>query len=321
MTLEELRTECVRLWNVERFEDIFILNEIYKNCLFKIMTEHAPAVGEKGSLKEAKIIGQMMFTKLAHLEQVCAGVTFSTGPGGKTLNHIIDATVVGSMVRGVFESVSVFNMVYVNPETEDQRLILYCLWVISGLNYRQRFLGQVILPENIKKGAEEKILIDKYIKAIEETALYQSLKETDQKKLHNQIDQKKYSVYFDKNKLTVINGFQEAITRAGIRPKIMDNMYNYFSLNAHPSNVAVFQFAQMFDSQSPEFLKVTTFNMKNVYMLLSVFIADYLKMFPGVLSTFEKLPIRDQIVINFLNIFSRTDAYTINNCLLALDDH
>lgn len=77
MTLDELRSDCVRLWNVENFDDLAILNEIYKNCLFQIMLGDGVLTNDPSSIKEAKIIVQVMFTKLAHLEQVCGGVTFN----------------------------------------------------------------------------------------------------------------------------------------------------------------------------------------------------------------------------------------------------
>lgn len=318
MDLEGLRSECKRLWNVEDFKNLPILIDIYKNCLFQMIMGHSKVTEDNIQRVEAKLIAQMMFTKLAHLEQVCSGIEFKARDGSVNLNKIIDATIVGSMVRGIFEMVGVFNMVFVDPKSDEERLILYNLWVISGLNYRQRFNSKITLPESLAKSRQEKIKIDKYTKAIEQTNLFNKLKEKDQQKLIGLIDQKKFSVYFDGKGLKVINGFQEIIARAGLRDKIMGDMYNYFSLNTHPSNVSVFQFGQMFDVEDPSFIEITTFHMKNAFILLSVFIADYIKIYPEVLPIFGKLDLRDQIVIDFLNVFGRTDQYMINQCLFEL---
>lgn len=90
-------------------------------------------------------------------------------------------------------------------------------------------------------------------------------------------------------------------------------MYTYFSLYAHPSIVAVFQFEQMFDKMEMGFLYLTITNLSQFFILVSVFIGDYIKLFPETISIYNNLNLRDQIVINFRNTFARGYEYSIND--------
>jgi len=51
--------------------------------------------------------------------------------------------------------VGVINLIYVGANSDAEILNIYNLWVIAGLNYRQRFVQQTISAENIQKAKEE----------------------------------------------------------------------------------------------------------------------------------------------------------------------
>jgi hypothetical protein len=69
----------------------------------------------------------------------------------------------------------------------------------------------------------------------------------------------------------------------------------------------------MFNREDAPFLELTNSNLLHYFGLTSVFIADYLKLFPTAQATFDSLNIRDQIVINFHNTFLRGYDYSIND--------
>ncbi len=93
----------------------------------------------------------------------------------------------------------------------------------------------------------------------------------------------------------------------------LDHAYTYFSLYSHPSNVAVFQYANMFKKGKESYRDLVKFNLQIAFMMLSVFIADYIKLYPAVLKTYEKMGIVEQIVINFHNSQARGHQYDIND--------
>ncbi len=63
---------------------------------------------------------------------------------------------------------------------------------------------------------------------------------------------------------------------------------------------------------------MTTFNLQYFYMLGSIFVADYINLFPASLDTYNTLPLMNQIIINFHNTFARGDSYSINDSWKAL---
>lgn len=104
----------------------------------------------------------------------------------------------------------------------------------------------------------------------------------------------------------------------GIKKGIMDTMYTYFSFYSHPSNVSVFQFGNMFNKNDKAYMRLATFNLNIFFFLLSIFIKDYITLFPNVLNTFNKLDQLDQITINAYNVIARDDNYSINDALKTL---
>lgn len=263
MNIEQLRSEYTRLCLEDGFETIPEIIEIYKNCLFHLVLAQKEQSDTTSQIADAKIIAQMMFTRLAHIEQVCSGVTFAPKNGSSSMNRIIDATVLGLMIRGIFEMTGMFHLAFVSPQTAEEQLILYNLWVISGLSYRQKFIHEDSSPENSVKGAEEKTKITNFTKAITQTSRFQNLSSVNKQKILILVEQKKYSLSFENGRPKIINGFQQTIEHAGLRPRFMREMYNYFSLHAHPTNVLVFQYSEMFRKDDPEFRRITYFLMRN----------------------------------------------------------
>lgn len=317
MTKNELRNECHRLISCDKLSDCNDLMRIYLNYLFKVVNVHHPDKTIGRSQDEAKILNQMMFTKIAHLQQVTNGINFESEDGTR-LNNIIDPTFVGVLIRNIYETVAMFNLVYINADTVDEKTILHCLWVIAGLRYRQKFTTSITSEENQKKLIEEKQLIDSYIQNIKKTALYKKLDVPNQKKIEEKIKQKDFKVRFNGTNVIFLD-WQDLTKTMGIKDSIMKNVYTYFSLYAHPSNVSVFQFADLFDHDKNNFVNMTSFHLRNAFFLTSIFIADYIKLFPNVINTYNSLPQKDQIVINLINIMARGDIYSINDAIEQLN--
>ena len=310
MTKEELRNECSRLFACKTIADSNDLLDIYAEFLFKAVQNHHEEAVYTQAEADAKLIIQMMLTKVLHLKTVIAGISF-TAQDGSTLNKIIDPTIVASLIRNVYETTAMFNLIYRNPKSKEERDILYLLWVHSGLKYRQRFGNVVTTEENKKKQEEEKNSIDKIITEIENSTLFKSLDEKNQGKIRTKLKDKDYLMRFEDKEVVFLH-WHELTKVIGVKDGMLDDIYTYFSLYSHPSNVAVFQFADMFKLDEEVFPQMVNFNLKIAFFMFSIFIADYIKLFPTVLQTYEKMSLRDQIVINFHNTMTRNYDYSIN---------
>jgi hypothetical protein len=317
MTKEELRNECSRLFACKTIADSNDLLDIYAEFLFKAVQNHHEEAVYTQAEADAKLIIQMMLTKVLHLKTVIAGISF-TAQDGSTLNKIIDPTIVASLIRNVYETTAMFNLIYRNPKSKEERDILYLLWVHSGLKYRQRFGNVVTTEENKKKQEEEKNSIDKIITEIENSTLFKSLDEKNQGKIRTKLKDKDYLMRFEDKEVVFLH-WHELTKVIGVKDGMLDDIYTYFSLYSHPSNVAVFQFADMFKLDEEVFPQMVNFNLKIAFFMFSIFIADYIKLFPTVLQTYEKMSLRDQIVINFHNTMTRNYDYSINESYKACE--
>ncbi len=317
MTKEQLRAEYLRLNKLESIKDCLDLFEIFLEHLWNVINDHHEDKVYSYANKDAKILNQMMFTKLTHLKKLVEGVGY-TAKNGDKLNDIVDPTIVASLTRNIFETVSIFNLIFRNTKNEDEKAIIYGLWVSSGLKYRQRFQQIASTPENKQKIADEQKQIDQIEKEIKDTTLYKSLDSKNQSKIEEKIKQKDFKIRFE-GKDVVYLAWQDMCDVMNLNKDIFDNIYTYFSLYAHPSQVSVFQFETMFSKENEEFKQLTTLNLKYCFSIMSVFIADYIYLFPQVKGTFEKLEIHKQVALNAHNKMLRGNEYSINEAWKNLE--
>lgn len=311
MTKEQLRKECSKLFACKTLSDSDELLNIYAEFLFKAVQIHHQEKVYTQAEADAKLIIQMILTKALHLKSVISGISYKA-KDGSTLNKIIDPTIVASLIRNIYETSAMFNLIYRNTKTKNEREILYLLWVHSGLKYRQRFESSTNAPENKKKQEHEKKQINSIVAAIENNELFKKLDKKNQDKIKTKLKQKDYLIRFDGLEVIFLH-WQELTEVIGIKEGILENIYTYFSLYSHPSNVAVFQFADMYKRGKEAYPELVNFNLKIAFFMFSIFIADYIKLFPSVIKTFEKMDLRDQIVINFYNTLTRGHDYSIND--------
>ena len=310
MNLDDLRNEYSRLMDVSTIKDCIEALEIYERFYLSIISSHHSQINNSIQEKQAKLVLQMMLTKNLHLKTLLSGVDLKTELG-QVLKNIIDPTIIASFIRNIYETVCMFNIIY-QCNKNDARTIVYNLWVHSGLKYRQRFETNITTQENRQKLANEKKEIETLINEIENTELYKNLDAKNQKKIQTQIKEKAYLIRFQNYDVEILN-WQSSSSVMGVKTGFFDNMYTYFSLYSHPSNVAVFQFGEMFSKNEDEYINLTAFHLRNFFLLSSIFIADYLNLFPQTLKSFETLPVLDQIVINTNNILTRGYDYSIND--------
>jgi len=318
MTKEELRLEYLRLTNLSTLKDCNDLAEIFLEHLWNIMNAHHGKKVETYAHKDAVMLNQMMFTKLTHLKVLLKGVGY-TGADGQKLNDIIDPTIIASLVRNVFETSALFNLLFRQTQSKEELLIIYNLWSIAGLKYRQRFESNTQTEENKDKLAEEEKQIEDLIKQIKDSEKYKSLVPSSRKKIDTKIEKKDFRIVFDGNRVKSYGAWQDLCDVMKLKKDIFDNVYTYFSLYSHPSQVSVFQFETMFDKESEAFKSLTAFNFKYCFSFLSVFIADYINLFPNAKTIFEKLSLEKQIAINSFNKMLRGNDYSINEAWKNLE--
>ena len=311
MTKSELRQIQLKFTRLRNISDCIELSEIFLEHMWNVINDHYNVAVNTYAEKDAYIINQMMFTKLTHLKVLLHGVGYKSPNGGK-LNEIIDPTIIASLVRNIFETCALFNLIFRQTNSEEEMIIIYNLWSISGLNYRQRFESNLESKQAQEKIEEERSVIQKLTEEIKQTSVFKNLTEKSKGKIESRIEQKDFRIVFDGKKVKCYTSWQELCNVMQLNEEIFDNIYTYFSLYSHPSQVAVFQFESMF-TKKQEFKELTAVNLKYCFSLLSVFIADYIHKFPSIKSTFEKLDLYKQIAIDSFNVFLRNEEFAIND--------
>ncbi len=311
MSLAELRTQAMKLYRANTIKDCLEMTDIYANFQFLAIYRHHMDPVQSAADTDAKIIFQMMATKVLNLKNVLHGISY-TSSQGLSLNSIIDPTIVASSVRNAMEMAGMFHLIYCATKSPDEKKVLYNLWVHTGLAYRQRFTENATSSENIEKAKEEKEHMDFLRKEIEDTPLYKTLSTGNQQKIQRKLKDKDYLMYFQQNEVKYIH-WHDLPRIMGVKEKLFENLYTYLSLYAHPSNVSVFQFSEFFHPGDNSSVLIALFNIKNAFIIISIFIADYIRQFPNLLDTFNHLPLIHQLAINFHNTVARGYAYSIND--------
>lgn len=314
MTAEQIVNECDRLWNINTEADTLDLFKIYKEYFLKSTLYHPLQPTQRAELINARMINQMMLTKILHLEQSILGVDCSA-PNGDSLTRIIDPNVIAALVRTMFETVGTFNCVFVQPENDDEKLILHRLWMSASLKRREKFRDLLTTPEQLQMIAKEQQWFENQMGEIKVTQTWKNLSKRDKDIIDNKIKTKEYAIKFQNGRVKSLTGFQEMIKTAGVSKVAMGNMYFYLSLNTHPSYMSVSHFFNMFNGEEPQYRYVTKHYLKVAFMLMGMFVADYIKVFPEMIDNFNTIALRDQCVINFWNTTARPKNYSINDCL------
>jgi hypothetical protein len=258
---------------------------------------------------EAKLMLQMMFTKVLHLNGILNGVSYSSN-SGSYLNNIIDPGVVAVMSRNIFETGGLFNLIYRQPKTDNERDIIYNLWRHAGLRTRQRFKESFEATERRSVLDEEKQDMVLITQSINNNPYFLSIDEHNKKKILDRLDKGEFLIQFIDKKVKCFK-WHELVDVMNLKKDLFDNLYSYFSLYTHPSNVSVFQFDDLFKDADDNYLMMTNFNIKTILSFIGVFIADYINFFPDVAKVFNNLSLEEQFTIDFHNMFGRNESYSI----------
>lgn len=312
----QLRETYIRLSKLESIQDCLELLDIFLEHLWNVIEHHHEDEVNSQSDSDAKTLNHMMFTKLTHMRKIIEGVGY-TSHNGNFLNKIIDPTIIASMTRNVYETVAVFNLIYRSAKNEDEKDLLYGLWESAGLKFRQRFDFETLSNENKRKIQDEKKQIEEIEREIKNNLLYLSLDDANQAKVDKKLKDKDFKIRFDGDNVIYLN-WRDMYKVMELNKDLFEEIYTYFSLYAHPSQVSVFQFRDMF-GKDEDFRQLTLLNLKYFFSFISVFVADYINLFPQVKQTFEQLDSYKQNAINAYNKMLRGDDYSINDTWRALE--
>ena len=82
--------------------------------------------------------------------------------------------------------------------------------------------------------------------------------------------------------------WQECLNHFVRSNDIMDKIYTYFSLHAHPSMRGMEQFDAAYEMANPESTNLSIVACQSIISFMSMFLQEYIKLFPRAKEIFDK---------------------------------
>lgn len=182
-----------------------------------------------------------------------------------------------AVLRSQFESYVTFNHVFINPESEEDKLIRYNTWVIESLTRRQKI--QAMKPENIKKQEKEANILIDLKNEIENTDTFKNLNPDVQEKAKKFLkNPEKWKFVILENKIIEPEGFKGLAFRSGMVEMGFKDFYSTLSIFTHPTYNSVMQLNEIYENDY--YLKMFKAAIKYSAMLINFMTWDYCKLIP-----------------------------------------
>lgn len=307
------------IWNLTISKNLRYEITSYKRILdsgMKVLFDHKKNSKLTEVDNDGHLLIQISLLKSMSLIKLTTGLTYRNDLNNTQLNDIYDPFGMGNLVRSQYEAFCNFNNIYIQSKNQDQIDLKYYLWVLAGLNSRQRFPAK---SENaIEQRKKEADIVEQYLDLLHKNSCFNELTERAKSNIERCIGKREWQIKVTEDNTYKI-AWHEMFSNAGV--KHYDEQYNYLSSLSHPSNLSVIQFKQMYEGVKPEdradyqSMRVMLSTSKTI---MSFLIRDYIKYFK-LYSQFDQLPLIDQMLVNAYNRNFRGEEYMLNNTLEKLN--
>jgi hypothetical protein len=303
------KEKLIELYLSKKFEDQIKINKLILDIGMKLMHGYtANSQGRTPVEQDGLMLFQMTLMKSISILKLAEGIDFSSETGDLKLFKIYDPHTVLSIVRTQYEAFSNFNNIFIQSKTNDELLLKYYLWVKTGLKYRQKYntekskkhIDTDVESKRVyyyikEKKEKERIEIEDLKNKIRSNKCFLNL-DKDSQELITKNWSREWKYKIDASVATKLNWVE--IIKQSILNELIDDQYNYLSSNTHPSNVSVFQFAEMHEkSQDKDTMRVALM-LSNFY--LAFFISDFFQ-FYKMNELFKSLSNEQKIFLNAYN--------------------
>ncbi|MCM4153597.1 hypothetical protein DHD05_18545 [Arenibacter sp. N53] len=283
--------------------------DILMNSIYSLSIKHHTDPIDFAEQKYAKIIAQMIFTKLFNIRENLNGINFSNDEF-HFKNDIIDTNLVANNIRNLFETVCLFNNFFIHSTNKDELILKLNIWEYSSLKYRLKLENQATNDEQKSLLQKDKHRLIALKTNIENSKIYNELNDDNKRKIRIILKNKDY-------KFSIINGevkiydWQKLADNFPDTQKSIPLLYTILSFYSHPTWKSVFDYGNNFKEE-----KIWIQNAQDLlrysYILSSIFIIDFIKYFPNSENSFNKLKPLDIYLIEFYNYLVRGQEYLLD---------
>lgn len=262
-------------------------------------------------LNDALIVFQMVFGKGLAVRRLQEGLEFQNSLNGTNMKGLVDPTAIAALIRTQFEAFTIFHNIYNYPNDPELVSLLYSLWKLAGLKVRQNTVKDDMMEEHRIKAQQEAKLIEELEQEIYSNAYYLALDETQQSWLRDRMKKRDFELLFKDGKF-IKPGWRELYLNAGVKENLL-HQYALLSQYSHPSNVSVFQFAQMYEVGFEKEMATSFLSQSSIIM--AFMISEYCHYLPIAMEKFKELPDLNQLVINSFNRSMRGSDYIVSSIM------
>lgn len=287
---------------MEQIKDIIRLRNItsckqYMRLMLDFYFDAIEASRECDSrmLSDANIWLQTIFTKGCAFLSLLDGINYEK-PGVR-LNTVLDPSLLFTIARRIYESVVDFNILYIHPQTEPQKEILYNLFMSAGLSERLKNWDENMRSKYPERAQQEEKDIQDCKNAIETNVLWDSLSAHTKMVINNAINARKFRYQFNNQNELVPVKWEMAYELLRVKKDLYEPIYSFFSLHSHPSYLALIQFREAFAPDVRQDLQMAIHSTQCILSFMSIFIVDYMTLFPKVKEMFNGLELPMQFAI------------------------
>lgn len=276
-------------------------------------------------INDALILFQMSMAKGIAVLNIANPINYYNSIGDFSLPDLVDPLAIASLVRPQYEAFTNFNNIFNSTEDKDAKQFLYDVWVLAGLKERRRFYGEPtdeklekMSVEQRKTALEHKAKADNDLKKIEslmekvhQSPFYTRLNDKQKEILDDQLNGRVFQFVLSNGRM-VKKSWLDMFLNTGAH-EVFTPMYSLMSNNTHPSNVSVFQYAQMFDKY--ENVKSAKTLLRMSEKIMCFFIADYCRYIPQAKEEYQKLPEMNKVIIETSNAHMRKFDFKLSETL------
>lgn len=313
--MKDLKTleEMSRLIESKNISDSKKILDILINCLFTLSIKHHSDSTSYYEQKYAKLISQMVFSKIYNIQKNLNGINFSN-QDYSFKNEIIDTNLIANNIRNLFETVCLFNNFFIKSSNKNEIILKLNIWEYSSLKYRTKLKHQETNSEQDSLLEIDENRLEKIIESIEKSEIYLNLQETEKKKIKGLLKNKDYKFSIIGNMVKKYD-WQKLADNLPDKKKQISLLYTLLSFYSHPSWKSVVDFGNGF-TEEKIWIENTQELLRYCYILTSIFIIDYINFFPKTKESFDELNLLDVYVIEFHNYVIRGEDYLLNKNIL-----
>lgn len=205
----------------------------------------------------------------------------------------------------MFEALMGFELVNRIPDTEDKHTIIYNVYCASSLTSRLKMFTEDAEERYAERFRNERESIELCKKNIKETELYSRLDADSKKLIKDSIRRGEYQLIIDEDEHVKHVGWDEVRKYCTLGTDNLHGMYKYLCNMAHPSYYSLIQFKDSYKGDTPEFYELACTASRYALVCMSVFIMDFMLVFPDTQHSFEELDDETKFMISMYNDIMR----------------